>query len=122
MGAFMVSLRRVQKLCDDSAEHGLLLTLQQQESLNNEVTRLKNFFELLEFCWKKNGQTFDSRLTKVLVEMFELLQDIWKPFTQETEEKWKELIMELKKSTTGLGISAAERDEIVKAMGSSGTS
>ena len=54
--------------------------------------------------------------------MFELLQDIWKPFTQKTEEKWKELIAELRKSNTGLGISAAERDEIVKAMGSSGTS
>ena len=54
---------------------------------------------------------------QVLVAMFELLQDIWKPFTPKTEEKWKELIQELRKSTTGLGISPAERDQIVKAMG-----
>ena len=53
---------------------------------------------------------------QVLVAMFELLLDIWKPFTPKTEDKWKELIQELKKYNTGLGISPAERDEIVKAM------
>ena len=49
--------------------------------------------------------------------MFELLQDIWKPFSPKTEEEWKRLIQELGKATSGLGISPAERAQIVAAMG-----
>ena len=49
--------------------------------------------------------------------MFELLHDIWKPFTPKTEEEWKRLIQELGKATSGLGISPAERAQIVAAMG-----
>ena len=54
--------------------------------------------------------------------MFELLQDIWKPFTPKTEEEWKRLIQELGKATSGLGISPAERAQIVAAMGRDATS
>ena len=49
--------------------------------------------------------------------MFELLQDLWKPFTPATEENWKMLTEKLRKNSSGLGISPAERDQIVAAMG-----
>ena len=45
-----------------------------------------------------------------------LLTDIWSPFDEKQEKKWKEMAVELKKTTGGLGISETERQEIVKAL------
>ena len=49
--------------------------------------------------------------------MFDLLTDIWKPFNPKTEEKWRGLSDDLRKATSGLGITPAERSQIVAAMG-----
>ena len=48
--------------------------------------------------------------------MFILLRDIWKPFTKARELEWKELNEKLKKASSGLGVSVAERQEIMKAL------
>ena len=49
--------------------------------------------------------------------MSDLVTDIWTQFDTKTEEKWKRLVKKLQQSCTGLQISEAERNEIVKAMG-----
>ena len=46
-----------------------------------------------------------------------LMTDIWTPFTQTKEEEFKQLNVKLKKSCTGLGVSEAERKEIIQATG-----
>ena len=43
--------------------------------------------------------------------MFILLRDIWKPFTKAREIEWMELNEKLKKVSSGLGVSVAERQE-----------
>ena len=48
--------------------------------------------------------------------MFILLRDIWKPFTKAREIEWMELNEKLKKVSSGLGVSVAERQEIMKAL------
>ena len=48
--------------------------------------------------------------------MASLLKDIWNPFDEKQEQKWKEMTVELRKTTGGLGISETERQEIVRAL------
>ena len=48
--------------------------------------------------------------------MFIPLRDIWKPFTKAREVEWMELNEKLKKASSGLGVSVAERQEIMKAL------
>ena len=89
------------------------------EQIRDESLRLQNYSELIQLCWdrEKNSMTFKQEAIKVLAGMHASVADIWKPFTKETQATWTELNEELKKHLGGLGISEAERKEIVKAMG-----
>merc|ERR1712200_114463 len=73
---------KVKKKLELSLMKGTLLTGEEKKNINNEVMRLRNFLNLLEFCREREskGQNFPLDMKKIIENMKALLTDIWSPF------------------------------------------
>lgn len=90
---------------------------QQQDDLERELKRLSYLAELNVRCSMANYTVLRVQVNAEVTQVRQILEDTW-PFTENNEEKVKEIFKELenKLPRSGLGITDEERMMIVKAM------